>query len=442
MGEARGMTPPPKAAPSPPPRGLGPWMALALVVGNLIGSGVYLLPATLAPLGANQLIGWIITSAGALAMALVFARLGAMRPMAGGPYAYVQAAFGPFAGFVTAWSYWILLWAGNGALAVAVVSGLSAVVPGIGTVPGLPAVLAVGCVWVLTLVNIRGVRSAGDLTLVTTVIKLVPLFAVIGLAVWLWLSGVPPVAQTPVPITGGRIAAAAGLCFWAFLGIESATVPADKVENAARVVPFATLFGTVVCGIIFLGISVAFLGYMPIEAAAASPAPVAAMLAQHFGGAVGGVVAVFAAISAFGALNGFILLQGEMPWAMARGGVFPRWFDAENARGTPARGHVVSSLLLSVVTLLNFGRGMGDLFQFIASVSLAAGMLAYAMTMLAAIRLLPHDRALVPVALFGAVFSGWATWGLGLEAIGYGAILLVLGLPIYLAVRRGQSGAA
>ena len=359
-------------------------MALALVLGNLIGSGVYLLPATLAPLGANQLIGWIVTSAAALAMALVFARLGAKTPMAGGPYGYVQAAFGPFAGFVTAWSYWVLLWAGNGALAVAVVSALSGVVPAIGQVSGLPAVLAVGCVWVLTLVNIRGVRGAGDLTLVTTIVKSVPLFAVIGLALWLWFSGKPVLVQTPVPITGGNIAAAAGLCFWAFLGIESATVPADKVENANRVVPMATLVGTVLAGLIFLGISAAFQAYMPLAAAAASPAPVAAFLARQFGGAVGGVVAVFAAISALGALNGFI----------------------------------------------------------IASVSLAAGMLTYAMTMLAAIRLLPGERMIVPAALFGAAFSAWATWGLGLEAIGYGAGLLVVGLPIYWVVRRGQRLAA
>jgi APA family basic amino acid/polyamine antiporter len=417
------------------PRGLGPWMALALVLGNLIGSGVYLLPATLAPLGINQLIGWVITSSAAMAMALVFARLGARAPMPGGPYGYVQAAFGPFAGFVTAWSYWVLLWAGNGALAVAVISALAGVFPGIGHVPGLPAALAVGCVWVLTLVNIRGVRSAGDLTLVTTVVKSLPLVAVIVLALVLLASGVPPVAQRAVPVTGGNIAAAAALCFWAFLGIESATVPADKVDNAARVVPMATLVGTMLAGVIFLGMSAAFQGYMPLGEAAASPAPVAAFLARHFGGAVGGVVAVFAAISAFGALNGFILLQGEMPWAMARGGVFPAWFAQESRTGTPARGHVVSSLLLSAVTLLNYGRGMGDLFQFIASVSLAAGMIAYALTMLAAIRLLPDEPWLIPFALIGAGFSAWATWGLGLEAMGYGAVLLVAGLPIYAWVR-------
>ena len=421
------------------PRGLGPWMALALVVGNLIGSGVYLLPATLAPLGANQMIGWVITSSAALSMAYVFARLGARSPVAGGPYGYAQAAFGPFAGFITAWSYWILLWAGNGAIAVAVVSNLSLVIPVIGHVPGLPAVLAVGCVWLLTAVNIMGVRKAGDVSLITAVIKVVPLFAVIVLAAVLWLGGTHPVVQPPVALTSGSIATAAALCFWAFLGIESATVPADKVENASRVVPMATLGGTILAGTVFLGISAAFLGYMPIGEAAASPAPVASFLGRHFGAGVAGAVAVFAAISAFGTLNGFIMLQGEMPWAMARGGVFPQWFAVESRAGTPVRGHIVSSLLLSAVTLLNFGRGMGDLFQFIASVSLAAGMLTYAMAMLAGIKLLRGERLIIVPALFGAVYSGWATWGLGFQAMGYGALLLAAGLPIYAIVRRGAA---
>ncbi len=415
---------------------LGPWMVLALVIGNLIGSGVYLLPATLAPLGMNQMAGWLVTITGALALAIVFARLSAKRPMAGGPYAYVQAAFGPFPGYVTAWSYWVMLWAGNGALAVAVVSNLSLIFPVIGRVSGLPAVLAVGCVWLLTGVNILGVRKAGDISLVTTIIKLMPLVVVIGLGAVLWLRGAPTVVQPHVPITGGRIALAAGLTFWGFLGLESATVPAEKVENAARIVPIATLLGTVLAGLIYMGISLALLGYMPNQIAAASPAPVADFLGRYFGGTVAGMVAVFAAISAFGTLNGFILVQGEMPLAMARGGVFPRWFARETAAGTPARAHVVSSLLLSVVTLLNFGRGMGDLFTFIASISLAAGMLPYAMTMIAAIRLLPGERALVPVALFATLFTGWATWGLGGEAVAYGAVLIVTGLPIYWLVRR------
>jgi len=415
---------------------LGFWMTLALVVGNMIGSGIYILPATLAPLGYNQLIGWAVTLGGALCLAFTFARLGARLPLAGGPYAYAQAAFGPVPGFVTAWSYWTMVWAGNGAVAVADVSNLSLIAPGISAVPGLPAMLSVAFVWLLTAVNIRGVRAAGDVSVVTTALKLVPLVGLIGMTLWLLLTGAPHVSQPQVALSGSVVATAAGLTFWGFLGLESATVPADKVENASTIVPRATLIGVALTGLVYIGISTAFALYMPMQAAAASPAPVADFLARFFGSGVGQVVAVFAAISAFGTLNGFILLQGEVPWAMAKGGVFPRWFASEGTRGTPVRSHLVSSALVSVVTLLNFGRGMGDLFAFIASVSLAAGMLSYFLAMLAAVRLLPREPAVIIAALVGAAFIAWAAWGLGVEALAYGAGFIVLGLPFYLWVRR------
>ena len=153
-------------------RGLGFWAVLALCVGNMIGSGIYLLPATLAPLGWNQMLGWLVTIAGALCLGLIFARLGAKLPLAGGPYAYANAAFGPLAGFVTAWSYWVMTWVGNGAVAVAVVSNLSLIFPVIGVTEGLPAMLALACIWLLTGINVLGVREAGQVQKVTTLLKL------------------------------------------------------------------------------------------------------------------------------------------------------------------------------------------------------------------------------------------------------------------------------
>jgi APA family basic amino acid/polyamine antiporter len=420
-------------------RALGFWALLALCVGNMIGSGIYLLPATLAPLGWNQMLGWLITIGGALCLGLVFARLGARLPLAGGPYAYANAAFGPLAGFVTAWSYWVMTWVGNGAIAVAVVSNLSLIFPAIGESQGLPALLAVACVWLLTLVNIAGVRAAGRVQEVTVVLKLLPLVALILLAFWLFVSGAPRAPDPGVAINSGAIAMAAGLTFWGFLGLESGTVPADKVENPERNVPRATLIAVVLTGVVYLGISLAFALYMPVEEAAKSPAPVADLLGRQFGPGVASAVALFAAISAFGALNGWILIQGEMPWAMARGGVFPRWFGAESSRGTPLRGHILSSALLSAVTLLNYQKGMGELFGFIASVSLAAGLLAYLMASLAALRLAPDDRRLALAAVISAMFTVWAEWGLGGEALSYGALLVVAGLPVYFAVRSAES---
>ena len=423
-------------------RGLGFWAVLALCVGNMIGSGIYLLPATLAPLGWNQMLGWLVTIGGAICLAAVFAKLSARIPAAGGPYAYANAAFGPLAGFISAWSYWVMTWVGNGAIAVAVVSNLSLIFPQLTQTPGLPAVIAVSCVWLLTAVNIAGVRAAGRVQEVTTLLKLLPLIALIGLAFWLFISGAPRAPDPQVAISGGAIATAAGLTFWGFLGLESATVPADKVENAARNVPRATMIGVAITGLIYLGISSAFALYMPVEAAANSPAPVADFLGRQFGSNVATVVALFAAVSAFGALNGWILVQGEMPSAMARGGVFPRWFAPESSRGTPLRGHILSSLLLSSIILMNYQKGLGKLFEFIATVSLAAGLLAYLMSALAALRLVPDDRRLSLIAVIAACFTVWAEWGLGQEAMGYGALLIAAGLPVYYLSRVRTAAAS
>lgn len=423
-------------------RQLGFWALLALVIGNMIGSGIYLLPATLAPLGWNQMIGWMITIGGALCLAIVFAGLSARVPKAGGPYAYADAAFGPLAGFVAAWAYWVMTWVGNGAIAIAVISNLSLVFPAIGQTPGLPALLAVACIWLLTLVNISGVRAAGRVQEATTLLKIVPLVLLILLALWFAMSGAPRAPDPAVPLTGNAIALAAGLTFWAFLGLESGTVPADKVESPERNVPRATLIGIAIAGLIYLGISLSFAFYMPVAEAATSPAPVADFLGKTFGPGIAAVVALFAAISAFGTLNGWILVQGEMPWAMARGGVFPRWFAAESARGTPLRGHLVSSALLTGLVLLNSQKGMGKLFEFIGSVSISAGLVAYLLSALAAIKLIPGDKRVLLAAMVAAAFTLWAEWGLGLAAIQYGALLIGAGLLLYPLVRTAGSSAA
>lgn len=409
---------------------------LALVVGNMIGSGIYLLPATLAPFGANAMIGWVVTIGGAMCLAFVFARLAAAVPRAGGPYAYADAAFGPAAGFAVAWSYWALIWAGNGAVAVAVVSALSLVAPGLAA---FPAAAAIALIWGLVAVNIRGVALAGRVQLATTILKLLPLGLVVLLGAGLLLSsgGEAVVARPEVPLSASAVAGAAALTFWGFLGVESATIPADKVADPSRAVPRATLIGTALTGIVYLLVSLALFLLLPAAVAAASPAPVAEFLGRGFGRGAAVAVALFAAVSAAGALNGFVLLQGEVPRAMAEGGVFPAWLGKTDVRGTPVRAHLLSGGLVTLVTLANYGRGTADLFAFIASVSLAAGMLAYLASALAAIRLLPGDKPLVAAAAVSAVFVAWMSWGLGGRANLWGLALLLAGAPVFLAVRRG-----
>src|SRR5215204_1922892 len=159
-------------------RGLGFWALTSLVVGNVIGSSIFVLPSLLAPFGGLAIVSWLITSAGAILLALVFARLAAEIPKAGGPYAYTRVAFGDFAGFLIAWGYWIGLWASVAAVAVGTLSYVGALIPAVAENLQLAGLVAIGTVWLLTAVNLRGVQGAGRLQTVTTVLKLVPLVAI------------------------------------------------------------------------------------------------------------------------------------------------------------------------------------------------------------------------------------------------------------------------
>ena len=418
-------------------REIGFGVALALVVGNMIGSGVYLLPATLAPLGLNALAGWGVTIVGAMSLAWVFARLAARIPEAGGPYAYVDRAFGPAAGFVVAWGYWVSVWTGNAAIAVAAISALSSPLVFLRQ-PALAALAALALVWGLILVNVRGVALAGQVQVVTAVAKLVPLALVIMLGAWYVLpqAHVAAVMPAAVPLGGGMIAQAAALTFWGFLGVEAATVPAERMIDPGRNVPRATMLGTAFTGVIYFAIAAILLFYVPSHMLAQSPAPVADFLGRAFGPVAAGAMALFAAVSALGALNGYILLQGEMPWAMARGGVLPAWFAAETAQGTPARAQIISGVLLSAVMLLNYAGSTAGLFAAVIEISLAAAMVAYFGSALAAVKLVRDDWTVTLAGSVAAIFVVWMVWGLGLRADLWGLALLAVGAPVYWSMRR------
>ncbi len=439
---------------SEPPCGkaLGFWICTALVVGNMIGSGVFLLPASLAPYGWNAVFGWILTIAGAFALAFVYARLARAIPKEGGPYAYAQAAFGPMVGFAVAWSYWLSVVVGNGAIATGSVSYLSVLFPVIGRVHSLPPVLTVGIIWSFTLVNCWGASVAGRFQAIATAIKLLPLGAVLVVAgVALSHGGAKFVLPFHASdIHFGPVSAAATLTLWALLGLESATVPADKVSDPRRTIPRATLIGTTFTGILYLAVCSAVLLMLPAQQLANSPAPFADFLERYWGGHAGSVLAAFAAISGFGALIGWVLLQGELAYAMAVRGVFPHWLATTSSNGTPVRAHLVSSGVLTLTVATNFNRSMVDLFTFILLLATTGCLFAYLFTGLAALRLqarraLERSVALTVLAIVSAVYSAWAIWGAGREAALWGLATFLIAFPIYgvmLWGRRGVRGVA
>jgi len=429
-------------------------MCTALVVGNMIGSGVFLLPASLAPYGGISILGWLISAGGAVCLALVFARLGTVLPLIGGPYAYAKEGFGDFGAAWIAWSYWICIVTSNAALAVAFVSYATVFWPALGTVPALGAGAALAALWGLTLVSLAGVREAGRVQLVTTVLKLVPLLAIATLGFLAFdashfqpfnPSGTGPVRAVTATVT---------LALWAFTGLESGTVPADDVEDPGRTIPRATVIGTLLAAAVYILGTVAVMGIIPREVLAGSTAPFADAAGVLWGGWGRALVAAGAAVSCLGALNGWVLLSGQLPRAAALDGLLPARLGALNGRGSPAVGLVASSLFSTVIIALNYTRGLVAAFTFLILIATLTTLLPYAFSSLTAVRLALRDgragraRAAgrLAVAVVAFAYSLWAIAGAGRDAIYWGFLLMLVGLPVYVVMRwqlpRSASGGA
>ncbi|HUO85145.1 MAG TPA: amino acid permease [Thermoanaerobaculia bacterium] len=424
-------------------RELGLWMCVALVVGNMIGSGVFLLPASLAPFGSASLLGWGFTTAGSLLLALTFARLSMMVPRAGGPYAYAHAGFGRFAGFLVGWGYWNSCWTAVAAIAVAFASYLGVFWPAISNDRALGAMVTIATVWALTLVNILGVRKAGMLQLVTAVLKILPLI-LIGTAGLLYLRGEH---FTPLNPQGGSlfgaVSSSAALTLWAFLGFESATIPAGNVRDPRRTIPRATIIGTLIAATVYILGTVAVMGIMPREMLASSTAPFADAARLIWGDWGGWLVGAGAVISCFGALNGWILVTGSLPMAMAEEGLFPRIFTRISRWGTPAHGLVIASTLVTFLVLANFTRGLVGMFTALILLSTLASLFPYVICSMAQIVLARgrneqhRFRRDAVIASLGFVYALWAIGGSGQQTVFWGFLFLLAGVPVYVVVTRG-----
>jgi APA family basic amino acid/polyamine antiporter len=416
-------------------------MATALVIGNMIGSGVFLLPAVLGGYGTSSLVAFALTAAGALLLALVFGSLGRAFPATGGPYVYSRRAFGDFIGFQQAWGYWIAIWAGNAAIAIAFVSYLGEYWGGLRDNNLLAALVASALIWMLTAVNALGVRRGGAVQLATTVLKFVPLVAVAVIGVFFMKRG----NFGAFNATGGdsnfqAITVAATLTLWSFIGLESATVPAEDVDRPERTIPFATIAGTAVTSVLYILATAVVFGVVGTAAAAGSGAPFADAAQEIFGGWGADLITLCALASTLGALNGWILLQAQVPFAAARDGLFPGAFARRNARDVPAIGLVVSSVLVTGLVFMNYTESLVDQFTFIILLATLTTLVPYAFSAMAQVSLLVTDRARfvgarfardATIAVLAFAYSMWTIAGSGYEVVFKGFMLLLAGTPVY-----------
>jgi APA family basic amino acid/polyamine antiporter len=414
---------------------LGFWSCWSLSVGVMIGSGIFLLPTVLAPYGLLSFGGWLITGAGSILLALVFAQLASRTTRSGGPYVYTQEAFGTLPGFVIAWGYWISYWTAVPAVAIAFVGYLTVFVPQLTDNPVAQAVTALGAIWTLTLINMRGLKEGGFVQLVMTLLKLIPLFAIIGLGLAAGqtanLPAFNPTNGSPIAV----LAATALLTMWAFVGFESATAPAAAVKDAQRVIPRALLIGTITVTFIYLAATASVMLLVPADVLANSTSPFAEA-ARGFGAWGPTLITIGALISTAGSLNGNIFVSGQMPMAVALDGLAPRILTKLSKGGSPYIALLLSSTMGSLLLVANYSRGLIGAFTFLLMMSTLATLVPYLFSAAAELRFsLKSARGWAGVALLGGLYALFAIVGSGLEVMAWGAVLFLAGIPIYYTLR-------
>jgi len=428
-------------------------MCTALVIGNIIGTGVFLLPASLAPFGLNALTGWVITIVGCAFITITFSTLARAFPRDDGPYAYTKRAFGEATAFMVMWCYWVATWVTNATIAIAVVGYLTVLLPVLNSSPWLPPLTALALLWLLVIVNLKGARTAGWVQVLTTVLKLLPLLGIIILGLWLLLTQ-PAIYGQHVPPNKPswfEVSSASTLALFAMLGIECATIPAGRVRDPERTIPAATIIGSAVTALIYLGVSILPILLIPQQTLAVSNAPFADVFARVLGAGSGQIIAVFVVISGLGALNGWTLLIGEVTQNLARHGGLPA-LARENAQGAPAIALLLTGAIASIMMLTSYSGSIGRIFVFMSVVVTAANLPLYYVCALAVVVLVrrgdisvgrAHAFLLGASGMCATVYCIWATIGIGMKPLLWTLALAGAGVGVYLwtiSLRRRPRG--
>ncbi len=405
----------------------------------MIASAMFMLPATLSSFGSISLIGWLFSGFGAICLALVYSWLSQLMPVAnGGPYAYSREGLGDFAGFLVAWGYWISIWSTNAAIAVAFLSYLSVFVPAVADNAPLAIAIGLGAIWFLTWINTRGLRDAGLVQLVTTILKIAPLLLVtIGGLFFINTDNYLPFNSSGTS-NFSAITATATLTLFAFLGLECATIPSGQVENPEKTIPRATLYGTLTVTALYILGTVVIMGVLPPSVLKTSQAPFADAAASMWGNWARYLVAGGAVMSTFGALNGYIIMQGQIPAAAAMDQVFPSIFKKENKAGSPVVSIVGSSVLISALLLMNFNHSLANTYQFIILLSTMTVLVPYLFSAVSYVVLAVKSNQLkwnngikITIAILAFAYSLWAVAGSGQESVYWGFMLLMVGVPLF-----------
>ena len=419
-------------------RQLGFWMTWSVVVGTMIGSGIFMLPASLAPYGANAIAGWIVSGLGAVALAYSIGRL-ARAGDGAGIQSYIEQAFGPLVAFLATFAYWISSWAALAAVSLAGAAAIGRLVEALSSDTAV-ALVAVGILLLFQATNVLGARSTGRLAVLAALLKILPLAAVLIVFFQVEAGGGTMAALAPMPLTLDNIAAASAITLFAMLGFENAAAPVDKVKDPKRTIPRALIGGTAFVALLYLLVSSAILLLLPVDVASSSSSPFADAIGRGWGEAGVLLAALAIAVSAAGYVNANVLVTGELGYSMALRREIPAVFARTIGENTPLNAQLLGTVLASLLILANMSKGTADLFTFVALLTASATMWLYLSAALAALKQRPAGVALVAV-LAGLAFTLFAFYGSGMEANLWSLALLAAGAVVY-AVMRWRAGSS
>lgn len=419
-------------------RVIGFWKGWSIAVGCAIGSGIFMMPTMLAPYGLLGFGGWLVAGAGSILVALTMARLVKRIPKTGGPYVYVNEGLGTFSGFIIAWTYWVACVSAIAGISIAFVGYLGFFLPQIANSQINALLASLLLIWIIVFLNIRSLENSSKFQLISTLLKLLPLIFIILLGASNFnVNNLPELNPSNLhPIS--LIATVTTLVMWSFIGIETATVPADNVINPQETIPKVLIASVITILVLYILVSIAIAALVPASELLDSSAPFALAASKILGVTGGTIVSLGALISTLGSLNANTLTAGNLSLAAARDGLLPSKFVILSKNGTPIFTYLLTGAFVSILLILNYTKGIVNAFVFMAMLSTLSTLLAYAFCAIAEFKFSRADKKnlqrnnalLISCGTF--LYAFFAIWGAGIEMIIYSIILILIGTPIYL----------
>ncbi|WP_138203058.1 APC family permease [Haloimpatiens lingqiaonensis] len=426
---------------------MGLLTATMLVAGNMIGSGIFMLPATLANTSGTgaTILAWILTGIGSIFLALSYANLGSKITKTGGPYEYPKEAFGDFIGFLNAWLYWNASWIGNAAIITSVASYTGALIPAISGNAFLSFIYTSSILWIFTIINIMGVKKASAIQTAITIFKIALFFVFIVITAYYFN---PEFLKPAFPQGRGinTLPAAMACTLWAFTGFESASVAAGEIKNPEKNIKLSTIFGILIAIVVYILISIGAMGAIPQEELAKSSAPIIEIFSRFLGSGITKFILVASIISVIGTTTGWIFATARVSYAAGQGGIFPPIFAKVHPKyNTPHASLIIGSILTNILLLMNYTKSMLSAFNFIMLLATVAYLPVYAFAAAAEIKLMIRENKAMDlktiikkciIPCLGLIYVFWAMAGSGMEVCLYGLLLAVMGIPFYIYVQK------